>query len=124
MHEIKPIGIIHSPHYSIENMPIQPQGASAVEGYVIVDEKYIDGLQDIEGFSHIYLLYSFHKAKRIELLVTPFMDTQTRGVFATLSPLRPNHIGISVVELIRVKGDKIFVEGVDILVVRPISSDV
>ena len=115
MHEIKPIGIIHSPHCSIENMPIQPKGASDVEGYVLVDEKYIDGLQDIEGFSHIYLLYSFHEATRTELIVTPFMDKQTRGVFATRSPLRPNHIGISIVKIKRVEGNKIVVEGVDIL---------
>ncbi len=115
MHEIKSIGIIHSPHHSIEDMPIQPKGASEVEGYVLIDEKYIDGLQDIEGFSHIYLLYSFHEATRTELLVTPFMDKQTRGVFATRSPLRPNHIGISIVQLKRVEGNKIVVNGIDIL---------
>jgi tRNA (adenine37-N6)-methyltransferase len=115
MHEIKPIGIIHSPHYTIEDMPIQPRGASGVEGYVLVDEKHIDGLQDLEGFSHIYLLYSFHEAVRTKLLVTPFMDKQTRGVFATRSPLRPNHIGISIVQLKKVEGNKIVVEGVDIL---------
>ena len=115
MHEIEPIGIIHSPYYSIKDMPIQPKGASGIEGYVIVDEKFIDGLKDIEGFSHIYLLYSFHEATRTELLVTPFMDKQTRGVFATRSPLRPNHIGISIVKLKRVEGNKLVVEGVDIL---------
>jgi len=115
MYEIKPIGIIHSPYYSIEDMPIQPKGASEVEGYVIVDGKYIDGLQDIEGFSHIYLLYSFHEATRTELIITPFLDKQTRGVFATRSPLRPNHIGISIVKLKKVEGNKIFVEDIDIL---------
>ncbi len=71
-------------------------------------------LQDLDGFSHVYLLYSFHKATRTELLVTPFMDTQTRGVFATRSPLRLNHIGISVVSLLRVEGNKIVVKGIDI----------
>ena len=106
---------MHSPYYSIEDKPIQPKGASDVEGYVIVDKKYIDGLQDIEGFSHIYLLYSFHEATRTELLVTPFMDKQTRGVFATRSPLRPNHIGISIVKFKRVEGNKVVVEGIDIL---------
>ena len=115
MHNIKPIGIIHSPHHNIENMPIQPKGASGVEGYVLVNDKYIDGLQDLEGFSHIYLLYSFHKAARTELLVTPFMDKQTRGVFATRSPLRPNHIGLSIVKLKRVEVNKVVVEGIDIL---------
>ncbi len=120
MHKIKPIGIIHSPYCSIEDMPIQPKGASDVEGYVIVDEKHIDGLRDIEGFSHIYLLYSFHEATRTELLVTPFMDKQTRGVFATRSPLRPNHIGISIVKIKRVEGNKITIEGVDILDQTPL----
>jgi len=115
MHKIKPIGIIHSPHHSIEDMPIQPKGAYDVEGCIIVNEKYIDGLQDIKGFSHIYLLYSFHDVTRTELLVTPFMDKQTRGVFATRSPLRPNHIGISIVKIKRVEGNKVVVEGVDIL---------
>ena len=115
MHEIKPIGTIHSPYHSIADMPVQPKGASRVEGYVIIYEQYIDGLQDIEGFSHIYLLYSFHEATRTELLVTPFMDKQTRGVFATRSPLRPNHIGISIVKLKRVKENKAIVEGIDIL---------
>lgn len=115
MHEIKPIGTIHSPYFSIKDMPVQPKGASEVEGYVILDEKHINGLQDIEGFSHIYLLYSFHQASRTELVVTPFMDKQKRGVFATRSPLRPNHIGISIVKLKRVKENKIVVQGIDIL---------
>ena len=115
MHEIKPIGIIHSPYSNIEDMPIQPKGASGVEGYALLDEKYVDGLQDLEGFSHIYLIYSFHKTERDELLVTPFMDKQTRGVFSTRSPLRPNHIGISIVRLNGIKNNKIIVEGIDIL---------
>lgn len=96
-------------------MPIQPRGAPEVEGYVLVDKKYIGGLQDLEGFSHIYLLYSFHEATRTELLVTPFMDQQVRGVFATRSPLRPNHIGISIVQLKRVERGKLVVQGIDIL---------
>ena len=115
MHNISPIGVIHSPHKTIENMPIQPKGAQEVLGSVEVDEKYIAGLQDIEGFSHIYLLYSFHKAQRTEMVVTPFTDSQTRGVFSTRSPLRPNHIGISIVELVSVEGNRLFIKGVDIL---------
>jgi len=120
MRKIKPIGIIHSPYNSIKDMPIQPKGALEVEGYVIVDEEYVAGLQDLDGFSHIYLLYSFHEAKRIELRVKPFMDEQTRGVFATRSPLRPNHIGISIVKLIRVEGNKLFVRGIDVLDKTPL----
>jgi len=96
-------------------MPIQPKGASGIKGYILINEKFIEGLQDLEGFSHIYLLYSFHKTTRTELLVTPFMDNQIRGVFSTRSPLRPNHIGMSVVQLEKIEGNKIIVEDIDIL---------
>lgn len=115
MHTINSIGTIHSPYQNIEDMPIQPKGAATVEGYIAVDEEYVAGLKDLDGFSHVYLLYSFHKVTRTELLVTPFMDTQERGVFATRSPLRPNHIGISIVRLVRIDGNKIVVSGIDIV---------
>lgn len=115
MHPIKPIGIIHSPHHAIKDMPIQPKGAAMVKGYAQIDDEFVDGLQDLQGFSHIYLLYSFHKATRTELKVTPFMDSEIRGVFSTRSPLRPNHIGLSIVQLSKVEGNKVYVEGIDIL---------
>jgi len=115
MQPIKPIGTIHSPHKSIENMPIQPKGAVGIEGYVLVDEAYANGLQDLDGFTHIYLIYFFHAATRTELLVKPFMDSQTRGVFATRSPLRPNHIGISIVPLKKIERNKLIVSDLDIL---------
>jgi tRNA-Thr(GGU) m(6)t(6)A37 methyltransferase TsaA len=115
MYDINPIGIIHSSHQFIEDMPIQPKGASDFAGYVIIDEKYINGLQDLDGFSHIYLFYIFHKATRTELVVTPFMDRQERGVFATRSPLRPNHIGISIAKIQRIDGNIVYVEGIDVL---------
>ncbi len=115
MHTIEPIGTIHSPYSSIEDMPIQPKGALKIQGHVLMAKQYSKGLQDLKGFSHIYLLYHFHEASRTELLVTPFMDTEKRGVFATRSPLRPNHIGISIVKLVEVEGNKVTVEGIDIL---------
>ncbi|MCA1792267.1 MAG: tRNA (N6-threonylcarbamoyladenosine(37)-N6)-methyltransferase TrmO [Desulfotignum sp.] len=120
MHDIKPIGVIHSPYSNIEDMPIQPKGASGVKGQVLVNEAYIDGLQDLEGFSHIYLLYSFHQAARTELVVTPFMDNQPRGVFSTRSPLRPNHIGISIVRLKKIQANTLFVEDIDVLDQTPL----
>jgi len=119
MHEISPIGVIHSPHQSIEDMPIQPKGAWGTAGRLVVKDEYSAGLKDLDGFSHVYLLYSFHEAARTELLVTPFMDIQTRGVFATRSPLRPNHIGMSIVKLTGIEGNIVHVEGVDVLEVRP-----
>ena len=114
MHKIESIGIIHSPYYTIEDMPIQPKGSS-MDGVVVLNENFVSGLKDIEGFSHIYLLYSFHKVTKTKLVVIPFMDKQPRGVFATRSPQRPNHIGVSIVKLKRVEGNKIFVHGIDIL---------
>ncbi len=115
MHEIKPIGTIQTPFKTIEDMPIQPKGAANIEGWVHIDDEFIEGLKDMEGFSHIYLIYNFHKAARTELCVTPFMDTQKRGVFATRSPLRPNHIGMSIVKLKKKEENCLIVEGIDVL---------
>jgi tRNA-Thr(GGU) m(6)t(6)A37 methyltransferase TsaA len=112
---IKPIGIIHSPYHTLEDMPIQPKGALEAEGVVLLDEDYAEGLKDLEGFSHVYLLYHFHRAARTELTVIPFMDTVPRGVFSTRSPLRPNHIGLSIVALKNVDGRKVEVRGIDVL---------
>jgi len=112
---MKPIGTIHTPFNTLEDMPIQPKGAEEVIGTVELEEQYIEGLADLEGFSHIYLLYQFHMAQRTALTVTPFMDNRPRGVFATRSPLRPNHIGISIVKIIGVEQNIITVQGIDIL---------
>lgn len=109
------IGVIRSPFTDLANMPIQPKGAAQIEGKVIVEPQFAEGLKDIEGFSHIYLLYSFHLADRTELTVIPFMDTTPRGVFSTRSPLRPNHIGLSVVELGERKGNVLVVMGIDVI---------
>jgi len=112
---MNPIGTIHSPFTSLEDMPIQPAGARDIPGRVVLREEFAPGLRDLEGFSHIFLLYLFHQATRTELTVVPFMDTVARGVFATRSPLRPNHIGLSVVELLSVDGPVLHIRGVDIL---------
>ena len=96
-------------------MPIQPRGALNVTGTVVVDEQYIEGLADLEGFSHVYLLYLFHLAGQTTLTVIPFMDTCPRGIFATRSPLRPNHIGLSIVRLKTVSRNIITVQGIDVL---------
>jgi tRNA-Thr(GGU) m(6)t(6)A37 methyltransferase TsaA len=113
--EQQPIGVIHSPFTTLENMPIQPAGARDIEGSVEIDPALTAGLQDLQQFSHIYLIYSFHQASRTELQVMPFMDSTPRGVFATRSPLRPSHIGLSIVELRGVEGNRLRVRGVDIL---------
>lgn len=112
---MQPIGTIRTPFTELADMPIQPKGAAEIKGEVIVAGQFTEGLKDLEGFSHIYLLYKFHRAQRMELTVTPFMDNHPRGVFATRSPLRPNHIGLSLVELLGVKDNVLTIKGVDIL---------
>lgn len=109
------IGIVHSPFKSLDNMPIQPLGGTAAMGEVVVEAAFTDGLRDLDGFSHIYLLYYFHRAVRIELSVTPYLDTVSHGVFATRSPLRPAHLGLSIVELLEVVQNRLVVRGLDIL---------
>ena len=109
------IGTIHTPFTTLEDMPIQPKGAKEIIGTIEVNSEFIEGLADLDGFSHIYLLYEFHMAKKTALKVTPFMDTSKRGVFATRSPLRPNHIGLSLVRLKKIEENIITVQGIDVL---------
>ena len=92
---INPIGIIHTPFNNVEGMPIQPLAAKGIKGYIALFPEYIEGLKDLDGFSHITLLYYFHKIKGYNLTVKPFMDTLEHGIFATKSPKRPNSIGFS-----------------------------
>ena len=111
----KPIGIIHSPFKKIKGMPIQPMSAKAISGTVKVESVYIDGLRDIEGFSHIILIYHFHLSKDYTLQVRPFLDNCVHGVFSTRAPQRPNSIGISIVRLVKVEGRILHIKDVDIL---------
>jgi tRNA-Thr(GGU) m(6)t(6)A37 methyltransferase TsaA len=111
----RPIGVIHSPFTGIEGMPIQPTGASGIQGTVEVFPEFTEGLKDLEGFSHIILLYHFHRVQEVKLVVTPFMDSQPRGVFATRAPKRPNPIGLSIVKLLGIEQNTLHIENVDIL---------
>lgn len=112
---IKSIGIIHTPHLDIKNMPIQPIAAEGIIGHIELLPEYTKGLKDLEGFSHITLVYHFHKIQGFELEVIPFMDTEKRGIFACKAPKRPNAIGISTVKLIEIQGNIIHIEQVDML---------
>lgn len=113
--EMKPIGVIHSPFDEPEGMPIQPAGAGDVKGTVEIFEEYREGLADLGGFSHIVLLYHFHRNRGFNLRVVPFMDTKPRGLFATRAPKRPNPIGLSVVRLDKIDGGVLHIRNVDIL---------
>jgi tRNA-Thr(GGU) m(6)t(6)A37 methyltransferase TsaA len=111
----EPIGVIHSPFTEREGMPIQPAGAVGVAGAVEVFEEFRPGLQDLDGFSHIILLYHFHRSEGHRLRVVPFMDTVERGVFATRAPRRPNALGLSVVRLVGIEDGVLRIENVDVL---------
>ena len=113
--ELTAIGVIRTPYKELTDMPIQPKGAKAVVGRAELNPELKEGLQDLDGFSHVYLIYQFHKAERTDLKVVPFMDTVERGVYSTRSPLRPNHIGISIVEITGVEDNIVHLKGVDVL---------
>ena len=110
-----PIGTIFTPFTEPRGTPIQPRGARGVAGTVAVFPEYAEGLADLEGFSHIFLIYHFHLSKSFSLKVTPFLDDEKRGVFATRAPARPNPIGISLVRLEKVEGDTLRVLDVDMV---------
>lgn len=112
---LNPIGTIRSPFKNLEGMPIQPTGARDVMGQVIVDRAYVEGLSDLDGFSHIFLFYYFHRSRGYDLKVKPFMDDELRGLFSTRAPRRPNPIGLSVVRLLGVDDNKLEIQGVDVL---------
>jgi tRNA-Thr(GGU) m(6)t(6)A37 methyltransferase TsaA len=116
----KPIGIIHSPFNCLENMPIQPTSNVSGIGMIEIFPEFAEGLRDLEGFSHIYLLYHLHKIQQSNLIVTPFLDKEPRGIFATRAPSRPNSIGLSLVELVRIENNFVHVARVDVLNETPL----
>lgn len=110
-----PIGIIHTPFQKLAGMPIQASGAADVRGWIELLPAYRPGLKDLDEFSHLILLYHLHGLNGFELEVTPFLDNQPHGVFATRAPRRPNPIGLSVVRLEGIEPDRINILDVDIL---------
>jgi tRNA-Thr(GGU) m(6)t(6)A37 methyltransferase TsaA len=113
--ELKPIGILRTPFESPGNMPIQPCYPGAAKGTALVFPEYSDGLYDLDGFSNIILVYFLHRVKRQELIVTPFLDNTSHGVFATRAPVRPNPVGISILKLERIESNILYLTGMDML---------
>jgi tRNA-Thr(GGU) m(6)t(6)A37 methyltransferase TsaA len=110
-----PIGHIRSSHHRAEETPIQPVYAADCLGTAELLPEYADGLADIEGFSHLYLIYHLHVAPAPQLRVRPFLQDREHGIFATRAPCRPNPIGMSLVRLLRREGSVLHLAGVDIL---------
>jgi tRNA-Thr(GGU) m(6)t(6)A37 methyltransferase TsaA len=111
----KPIGVVHSPFKEPKNVPIQATASKGITGTIEIYPQYVEGLKDLEGFSHIILLYHFHLVKSGSLMVKPFLDDHLHGIFATRVPARPNPIGISTVRLIRIESNTLHIQDVDIL---------
>ncbi len=110
-----PIGVIRSGHHMPQKTPIQPTYARDCPGRAEIRPEYAEGLKDLDGFTHLILLYHFHRAGEPQLTVVPFTDDVPRGVFSTRHPQRPNPIGLSVVRLVRIEGTVLHLLDVDIL---------
>ena len=111
----KPIGIVHSPFKKPQNVPIQSVASKGIKGSVELAREYVEGLKDLEGFSHIILICHFHLSKPYSLLVKPYLDENLRGLFSTRAPSRPNAIGISIVRLTKVEDNILYIKDVDII---------
>ena len=111
---IRPIGVVHTPFKCKEDAPVLSWRSKTV-CRVEVFEKYKEGLADIDGFSHIFLVYRFHRSRGFHLKVRPLLGGPDRGLFATRYPRRPNQIGVTVVRLVKRRGRTLFVKGVDIV---------
>ena len=113
--QFKSIGVIHTPFPQPKGAPIQPSGSSHAKGWIDIHPEFIPGLSDLDGFSHITLVYYFHLSEGFDLAVKPFLDTRLRGLFSTRAPRRPNAIGLSVVRLVGIEGGTIHIEDVDMV---------
>jgi tRNA-Thr(GGU) m(6)t(6)A37 methyltransferase TsaA len=113
--DFQPIGIIHSPHKELAKIPIQPVFCQGIEGKIILDTQNIEGLKDLDGFSHIYLFFYFNKSQKTCLQVKPYLSDEKHGIFATRAPHRPNKLGMSLVRLLRIEENILYVSDLDIL---------
>ena len=117
---LRPIGHVRSPFKDTSEIPKGPDALHVAEGVVELDPVFEEGLRDVEGFSHLYVLWFFHKVDGFDLTAWPPADDRSHGVFATRSPRRPNPIGLTTVELLRREGSRLHVRGVDMLDGTPV----
>ena len=117
---MKPIGIIHSLYKEPTEIPIQGRFKDKIEAWLELKYEYISGLKDLDKFSHAILIYYFHKSDREEVLGKPFLEQNKHGIFAIRSPHRPNHIGMSVVKIKKIKRNKMYFTHVDMIDKTPL----
>ena len=110
-----PIGTIHSPYKKSKDIPIQGKFKGDVEAWLELKNEYVPGLKDLDKFSHCILVYNFHKSKKVTIQGKPFLEDEQHGIFAIRSPHRPNHIGISIVKIQRIQGNKLYFTEVDMI---------
>ncbi len=113
--EMKPIGVIHSPFSAKDETPIQGAFRPDAKGTAEIFPDYVQGLQDVETFSHVFLIYAFDRSGPLELVRPTFLDDMPHGVFASRHPSRPNPVGITVVRLLGRREHSLEVAGVDVL---------
>jgi len=113
--QVTPIGVTHTTYHEHGETPIQGAFKPEGTGWVEVFPEYREGLKDIEGFSHLFLIYLFHRTSEVKLVAAPFLETTPHGIFAIRGPMRPNHLGLSVVRLERVEGHRLDIAEVDML---------
>ncbi len=115
-----PIGIVHSPHKERGKAPVQPIYADGFKGYLEIFPEFAPGLESLEIFSHIFVLFHFHQARSFKLKLVPFFHSTERGIFTTRAPERPNPIGLSLLRLEKIEGNRVYVNDLDILDGTPI----
>jgi len=112
---MRPIGVIHSPYKESKDMPIQGTFDDKVEAWLELKDEYVNGLKDLDGFSHAIIIYYFHKSNREDIEGKPFLEQDKHGIFAIRSPHRPNHIGFSIIKIKSIKANKVYFTEVDML---------
>lgn len=115
-----PIGIIQSPYKDFKNIPIQGILKNDTIAWIDLKKEFINGLKDLDRFSHAIIIYYFHKSERVNIEAKPYLENKSHGIFSIRSPNRPNHIGFSIVKIKKIEGNKLYFNNVDVIDGTPV----